>query len=183
MSAGEFGDVAVEPVGYAKVASHLRHAQAQHRRRAADALQPEGKLVPYLIGHDLRVWVLHDEADASSLRFGRHLVQGDAVEQYGARALSEGGEHALELAQERRLAAAALAADAEVLAALDLETQLVKRGRRSIGIAEAQMLESEERHAIASFASMADGTSTSTVHAMSAPMPSGESVGMSIAGT
>ena len=95
----------------------------------------------------------------------------------------KGSENALELTQERRLAATALAADAEVLAALDLEVEVVERGCRGIGIAEAQMLESEERHAIASLASMTDGTNTSTVHATSAPMPSGESAGMSMAGT
>ena len=160
LAAREFGDIAVQPILHAEVTCHLGHAQAQGRCLAADALQPEGKLGEDPVGDDLRIGILHDEADAPRLRLEAHLVEHDAVEQHRARTLAIGAEHALELAQQRRLSAAALSADAEVLAAFDVNAHVLERASVGIGIGEAQIADREQRHVIASFASIAVGTST-----------------------
>ena len=110
LAAGEIGHIPVEPVLNAKITGHLRHAAAHGGLITAQTFQPEGQLMPHLVGDDLVVGVLHDIADFGRLIPLGHVFQGDAVEANIPAAFTAGSKNAFQMAQESSLAAAAAAA-------------------------------------------------------------------------
>ena len=106
LSAGKARHLAVKPVLNAEKARHLRHAAADGRRVQPKALQPEGQLVPDLVGHGLLIHGLLHEADAARLLALGDVRERAAVEENRALARAVRREHGLELAQQRRFTAA-----------------------------------------------------------------------------
>ena len=133
----------MEPVLDAEVAGHFRHAQAHGALVAAEAFQDEGQLVPHLVGHNLRIGVLHDETDASHLLTLGHIGEGHAIEQHPTALVPMGSERRLELAQKRRLPAAALPTYQHKLARLDGHRDIAKGIARRFRVAKRQLFESE----------------------------------------
>ena len=133
----------MEPVLDAEVAGHFRHAQAHGALVAAEAFQDEGQLVPHFVGHNLRIGVLHDETDASHLLAFGHIGERHTVEQHLSALVPMGREHRLELAQERRLPAAALPTYQHKLARLDGHRDIAKGIARRFRVAKRQLFESE----------------------------------------
>ena len=103
------------PVFNPEKGSHLRHAPAYRLRRQTEIFQTEGELMPDFVGDDLRLGVLHDDADP----FSRFAV-GENVWVFRAGAfasvlsreedasahLSEGGKLALDQAEKGGFSAA-----------------------------------------------------------------------------
>ena len=70
--------------------------------------------MPDLVGDDLVVGILHDVADFGGLVPLAHLIQGNTVKQQRAASLAVGCENGFEMTQERRLSAAAAAAQGHI---------------------------------------------------------------------
>ena len=176
LAAGKRGHTAVEPVGNAEVARHLGDAQAHGFFLAAKALEPERQLVEHLVRHDLIVRMLEHEADAPRLLGKRDVLQGRAPEAHRAADRAVRCEAGLELAQESRFAAAALAAEDGDRPLRDREREVIERRARLARIGKRQMFERKRRHVSASFPSSSSGRKHSSAkHAMhtapSAPSP------------
>ena len=106
LTAGELGHFHVEPGLDAEEAGHLSHSSTNCSILKAQAFQPEGKLVPDLVGDDLAVRILEDEADFFSLGTAVHLLQHSAVEQNHTLFFAVWSQNCLELPQQGRLTAA-----------------------------------------------------------------------------
>ena len=81
LPAGEGVYVPMEQGLQSKKLRHLRHPQADGLLLQPQIFQPEGQLVPHLVGDHLAVRILHDIADTGALvakgqRFHRRAVQG-----------------------------------------------------------------------------------------------------------
>ena len=112
----------------------------------AQALQSEGQLVPDLVRHDLIIRILHDKADPSGLLPRAYLIQRRSAKADGPRPFSVGRKHRLELAKERRLAAAALAAQQQILPLRHIQRHAVKRRLLCAGIKKCQIFQMEMFH-------------------------------------
>ena len=75
LAAGQFGDILIKPPLDAEKRRHLRHAAADGGGVLPQALQPEGQLVPHLVGDDLVLRGLLDKADAGGLGALIHVLQ------------------------------------------------------------------------------------------------------------
>ena len=159
---GEFADILMEPALDAEVAGHLRHAQAHGALVAAQALQPEGQLVPDLVGDDLAVRILHHIADLAALAALIHPGELLSLKIHSARALAERRQHGFHMAHERGLAAAAAPAQADILPLFDLQTYMDESFPVRVWVAEAQILDRKMRHVTSSPICMADGVSRNT---------------------
>ena len=115
LSAGQIGNVSVEPVLNAEIAGHFRHPGAHGLLVAAQAFQPEGQLMPDLVRHDLIVRILHDEAHLRGLIPLTHIFQRNAVDADVPASLSVGRKHRFQVPQQRCFAAAAFAAEYHIL--------------------------------------------------------------------
>ena len=156
--------------------SNLGDAQAHGRFLATKALEPERQLVEHLVRHDLVVRMLEHKADAPCLFGKRDVLQGRVPEAHRAADRAVRREAGLELAQESRFAAAALAAEDGDRPLRDREREVIERRARLARIGKRQMFERKRRHVSASFPSSSSGRKHSSAkHAMhtapSAPSP------------
>ena len=161
LPAGEGRDVPVKPVFNAEERGHLGHAPPDDRRLIAEAFQPEGQLVPDLVGHELVVDILLHKADfpaAVRLRKAsqRLTVQQDLTHFFAVR--REGG---LQLPQQRALSAAGRPAEHKKFAALHRQRDAAQRRLVLSGVGKAEIVDFQEFHFLASQASMAHGVSAS----------------------
>ena len=72
-------DIPVEQLLQPEELRHLRHPQADGLLIQPQIFQPEGQLVPHLVGDQLAVRVLHHVADAGAL-----VPEGQAVHRRAA---------------------------------------------------------------------------------------------------
>ena len=151
LPAGQIGHVPVKPVLNAEVTGHLRHPQAHGLLVAAQALETEGQLMPDLVRDDLAVRVLHDVANPGRLLPRIHCLERTSVKEDFAAPSAVGCQYRLEVAQERRLAAAAPAAEGDVFARLDGQADTVQgRPVRRDRIRKCQILDRKLCHFSAS---------------------------------
>ena len=121
--------------------------------------------MPHLIGHDLRVGVLHDEPDLHALVALRHLFERHPLEEDTTRALTVRREHAFQVAKERGLAASALSADDDITSLLYFERDAVEGATVRPRIGERQLFDSEMCHKSLSPMVMADGSAMNAEYA------------------
>ena len=141
LAAGERIRVAAEQILNAEIAGHFAHAAADDLGRQAQIFQPEGQLVPDLVGHNLVVGILQHIADLARLgALGERRLRDAAVIDFAA-ARAGGRERALEQPQQRRFPAARFAADDDKLAALHAQADAVDSVLRRRRIAEAHIFE------------------------------------------
>ena len=82
--------------------------------------RPKRELMPHLIGHNLRIGVLHDEPDLRALVALRDSFEPHPLEEDAACAFTVRRKHAFQVAKERGLAASALSADDDITSLLYL---------------------------------------------------------------
>ena len=123
--------------------------------------------MPHLVGHDLRVGVLHDEPDLRALVALRHLFERHPLEEDATRALTVRRKHAFQMAKERGLAASALSTDDDITSPLYLERYAVEGTAVRPRIGERQLFDSEMCHKNLSPMVMADGSAMNVEYAMS----------------
>ena len=129
----------MKPALDAKVACHLRHPQTDRLLVDAEALQPEGQLMPDLIRHDLVIRILHDIADSGTLLAQPDVPDQSPVKENLPGSLSVWGERTFQLPQKRCLSTAAPPAKSHVLPALNRQIDIIKRfpiSRRRVGKAQ-----------------------------------------------
>ena len=156
-TAGERFGGGVEFFGKPEIAGGLAGADADLLLPEAHVFETEGQLVPHLIGHDLLVGVLRDEAD---------LVGGGRVAHVRRKAdgpgeRAEGRQLGLEQAQERCLAAAGIAAQQIKPAAFQREGYALQRGRFGFGVCKAQIFDRKQVHRMFSSVSIRKGKNAS----------------------
>ena len=149
-------DIFVEPLLNAEVACHLGHTQAHDALVDTQAFKTESQLMPHPVGDHLSLRVLHDEPYLGRLLGLRDIIKGHAPEQHATAAPAMRRKHRLQVTQQRGLPATALPAQHHIAAALDFKRHIRKRrpGRAlaDARVRERQILDSEMRHARASFA-------------------------------
>ena len=150
LPAGQLRHLPVEPLGNAEIAGHFRHAKTHGFLVAAKIFQPEGQLVPDLVRDDLVIGILHDKTDFCGLLPQGHLLKRLAPERNGSGALAMGHQHRFEVAQQRGLAAAGLAAQQHKFPLPDGEVHMVKGGVCRAGIGKRQIADLKIRHVITS---------------------------------
>ena len=150
LPARQLGDGPVKPVLDAEKRRHLCHAAADGWRITAQALQPEGQLMPDLVGHELIVGVLQHEADPLALRARIEFAKRRVFKPDLSRTHAVRCERRLELAQQRRLAAARRAAQADEAARPDTERDILQRGHGRVGIGKGQVSDRKRIHTSAS---------------------------------
>ena len=91
LTAGEGVDVPVEQLLQAEELGHLRHPQADSLLIQPQIFQPEGQLMPHLVGDQLAVRVLHHVADSGALVPEGQPVHRRAVERHLTGAGAVGG--------------------------------------------------------------------------------------------
>ena len=123
--------------------------------------------MPHLVGHNLRVGVLHDEPDLRALVALRHLFERHPLEEDAACALTVRREHTFQVAKERGLAASALSADDDITSLLYLERYAVEGATVRPRIGERQLFDSEMCHMSLSPMVMADGSAMNVEYATS----------------
>ena len=138
LPAGELRHIAHKPVLDSEIGRHLRHPQTDGRRVAPQAFQPEGKLMPDLVRHNLVVRILQDVADLRALRAVGNLIQRHAAVAYRAAALPVRGKNALALPEQRALSASAFSAEHHKAAFLYCHVYLLQGRSRSLRILEAE---------------------------------------------
>ena len=84
LPAGKLGHILVKPLLNTEKRRHLRHTAANGGGILSQTFQPEGQLVPHLIGDDLVLRGLLHKADAGSLGARIHLLQRRAAKQDAA---------------------------------------------------------------------------------------------------
>ena len=147
LSAGQLVHPPVEPVLYAEEGRHLRHPAADGGCVIAQALQPEGQLVPHLVGDGLLLRGLQHEADIRRLAAGRQLLQRLPIEPHAALHRPVGAQGRLQLPQEGGLAAAGGAAQHPEFALPDGQLHVRQRRARLLRIGEAIVLQPHQlRH-------------------------------------
>ena len=147
LSAGQLVHPPVEPVLYAEERRHLRHPAADGGRIIAQTLQPEGQLVPHLVGDGLLLRRLQHEADIRRLTAGRQLLQRLPIEPHAALHRPVGAQGRLQLPQEGGLAAAGGAAQHPEFALPDGQLYVRQRRARLLRIGEAIVLQPHQlRH-------------------------------------
>ena len=151
LPAGERIHAAVKPRLDAEKARHLADAQPHGLRVRAETFQPEGQLVPHLVGDELVVRLLQHEADALRLCARVPRLQRLAVEQHPPAARAVGCEHRLQMPQQRALPAAGHAAQQEKLPLAHGKRDIVQRALHRLWVGESQMFDRKRRHVSASF--------------------------------
>ena len=102
--------------------------------------------MPYLIGDDLIVGILHDKTDFAGLIplayfFKRHTVKQDIPAAFAVRS-----QNGFQMPQECCLAASALAAQDDILTLFDGQVYAVQRMLFRSGIGKGQILDLEMCH-------------------------------------
>ena len=139
-SAGQLLHLPVKPVLEAKIAGHLRHPKPHVAQLQPQVLQAEGHLVPYLIGDQLLLGILHHKANLPRLGAQVHLVQrGSLVENLSGPG-SVRGQGTFELADEGGFSTPGPPADHHEFPWPNLEVYLSQRRDRRFGIGEGQIL-------------------------------------------
>ena len=160
LPAGERRYLPVEPILDAEKAGHLRHPQPHDALLAAQVFQPEGQLVPHLIGDDLVVRVLHHKADLSGLLPQADLGQGHTIQRDLAASAPVGGQHGFQMPQQGGLSAAGLAAQQHIFPLGQPHGDITQRGSGRAGVGEAYMFQREICHAITSLMCSSVGISS-----------------------
>ena len=157
LPAGQLRYILVKPVLNPKKRRHFGNAPADDRRFIAQRLQPEGKLVPDLVGHDLIFGILQHKADRARLLAARDLLQRYAAEYNLPAARTVRRKHALELPQQRRFAAAGRAAEHQKFSVRHRERDLPQRRGLLARIGKRQVADLIARHAQSSLQSRISG--------------------------
>ena len=109
----------MKPVLNAEKARNLRHTPPDDAIWQAQALQAEGKLVPYLVRNDLIIDILLHKADTRRFIPRAELGERRAAEGDLPSPRTVRRERGLELPQQRRFSAAGAAADRYKLSLFD----------------------------------------------------------------
>ena len=157
LTAGELAHVALEPVRDAEVAGHLRDPAADDALRQTQVLQPEGQLVPDLVGDDLLLGALHHVADLAGRYALRQLLLGDAVVIHAALHAADGCKLPLQQAHQRGFARAGGADQREKIAGLHAEADVVQHRLRLAGKCKAQIFNFKDFQRIRSSTSNSAG--------------------------
>ena len=157
LPAGQLRDTLIKPSLNAEKGCHFRHAAAYGGRILAQAFQPEGQLMPHLIGDDLVFRRLLHKADAGSLCTLVHLLQRRIAEANAARADTVRGQRRLQLPQQRGFSAARGAAQHHKRPLRHGQRQIVDGADGLLRVGECQVLDGEQRHARASLLSKMTG--------------------------
>ena len=157
LTAGQFVRRLVKPRLDAEITGHLRHAQTHFRLRNAEVFQRKRQFVVYFVGHDGVFGVLKDEADARRLYLGAQRVERFAAKIYAAVALPVRRERGLQMAQQRRLAAAAFAAQRNVFARSDRQIDAGERFGMAERVGKMQIVYTDLFHRYASVRSSSSG--------------------------
>ena len=145
LPAGEFSHVLVVPGLDAEEGSHLCHAAADGWRVVTQALQTKGQLMPDLVRHHLVLRVLLHEADTGGLRPLIQTLQRLTVKKDAAAAPPMWRHSALELPQERGLAAAGRTAEHDEFALLQLQRNILQGVSRLLRIGKAKLFGFQQR--------------------------------------
>ena len=151
LAAGKLCHAFMEPGLDPEKGCHLRHPAADGGRIIAQALQPEGQLVPDLIRHQLILRALLDEADALRLLPLGKAVQRSALQQQLAGPASVGRQNGLQLPQQRAFAAAGGAAEHQKLAPLHRQRKGAEGRLGLFRIGKGQVPDRKELHLASSF--------------------------------
>ena len=151
LAAGKLCHIFVEPGLDPKKGRHFRHPAADGGRIIAQALQPEGQLMPDLIRHQLIFRALLDEADALRLLPLGKAVQRSALQQQLACPASVGRQNGLQLPQQRAFAAAGGAAEHQKLALLHRQRKGAEGRLGLFRIGKGQVPDRKELHLASSF--------------------------------
>ena len=157
LTAGELVGLQVEPGLDAEEAGHLRDSAPDLGVAYAQTLQTEGQLVPDLVGDDLAVRGLEDEADLRRLLLGGDVIQGPTLQGYGARPLSVGSQNGLELAQEGGFSAAGGARQHGKITGPQGQGHIREDCRFLLRVGKGQILDRSEFHLKSSVRSMIRG--------------------------
>ena len=106
--------------------------------------------MPYLIGNNLIIRILHDKANCLGLSGQRHLVQRRAPEKHGAAADPPGGEYGFEMAQKGGFPAPAGSAQKNKLPFLNGKGNILQAVNAGIRIGKAQVSNLNLFHSILS---------------------------------
>ena len=139
LPAGERGDIAPEPVFNAEERRRLGDAGTNLGIRQPEVFRPERKLVPYLVGDDLCVRLLHDKADFSAVRTLPELPKRLPAIADLARCSPMRRKRRLDAAQECGLAAARAAAERDKLPCRNGERDIGKRRFISARISKGEI--------------------------------------------
>ena len=138
--AGQLLHLPVKPALEAKIAGHLRHPKPHVPQLQPQVLQAEGHLVPYLIGDQLLLGILHHKANLPRLGAQVHLVQRSTLVEDLSGPGSVRGQGTFELADEGGFSTPGPPADHHEFPWPNLEVYLSQRRDRRIGIGEGQIL-------------------------------------------
>ena len=157
LPAGQAGNILIKPILNAEKGGHFRHTAADGGGVQPQTFQPEGQLVPHLVGDDLIVGILQNEADALALlplgeRSKRPSLEYDLALPGAVR-----GQNGLELPQKRGLAAAGGTAEGDEFPGADGKAQTVQRLVFLLGIGKAHIFERIAVHLRSSFRSRIRG--------------------------
>ena len=157
LPAGQLPDACARKALHPEESAKLRDARAHGLRLHAGAFHAEGQLACHRVGHNLRVDVLHDKADARRLLALIQIREHNPVEEHAPAAFTRRHKGASQMAQKRRLAAAARPGKAHEGAAIDRKRHPVERRHAAARVAKAQILDSKKRHLAPSNASTSTG--------------------------
>ena len=123
--------------------------------------------MPHLIGHNLRIGVLHDEPDFRTLVALWDIFERHPLEEDTPAALAMRCEHAFQVTEKRGLAASALSANDDIASLLYLERYAVKGMTVRPRVGKRQLFDSEMCHKSLSPMVMADGSAMNAEYATS----------------
>ncbi len=150
LPAGQLRHIFIKPGLNTEKAGHLRHSAADGGGVAPKAFQPEGQLVPHLVGDDLVVRGLLHEADLLALGALVQFIQRSTLEQNFPRARPVGGEDGFQLPQQGAFSATGRAAQDEKFPRLHRQVKLPERLLLLLRVGEAQVPDRKSFHFLSS---------------------------------
>jgi len=117
----------VEPVLDAEVTGHFRNPGTHSFLVTAQAFQAEGQFVPYLVGYNLVIGILHNITDFGRLIPRTYLINGGAVEKDCAGSFAVRSQYRLQMPQQGGFAAAAFSAKNDIFTLLDGKAYILQR--------------------------------------------------------
>ena len=157
LSARKRGNIGKKPILDSKIACHLRDAAANDPLGNVLIFQSKGKLMPYLIGHDLLLGLLHHVADQRSRILCRKTFKRFAVKEDLSRFFAHWGKLTLEQAKKRGFSASRRAAKHDKFPIFYVKRDIMQGLPLLRGIGEAQIFDRKKCHLMRSSISKAVG--------------------------
>ena len=157
LTAGELGHFHVEPGLNAKEAGHFRNPSPNGSVIHPQAFQAESQLMPHLVGDDLAVRVLQDEANLGRLGAVVHCFQGGTVKKNGAFPFAVRRKNCFELPQHSGLAAAGGASKYSEVTGIQVYRNIPQNRALLLRVCKSQILDLKAFHFRSSIKSIISG--------------------------